>query len=679
MCMQKNVWIVIFLCSFLFSCSSRHNEAFYDILSLDLDTTVLPYNDYFQYANGGWIKKNLIPADQTSWGIGDLVINENLSRLKHICEDLSKQKLVEGSNEQKIADFYTAAMDTMYIEKEGLSPLTPYLQEIAAIKNKRDIFPIVAQLNTIGVYSLIGMSISPDDKNSSRNMLQLYQAGIHLGNRDYYFLKDSIHQQIRQAYTQYIRSLLSLSGYDTVIANQEAMHILALETEIAGSHLKLEDTRDPYKNYFKFSTTTWQERNPIVNFTAYYKNLGIQSLDSIIVHQPNYYFALNQLINHISINDWKAYLQFSLIDRFTFALPDTFDKVAFAFTKVLLGIEQQKPRWKRVIRSEEANIGELLGQLYVKQYFSERAKERYANLVEAIRHSLANRIMNLSWMEPATKEKALYKLSKMTKKVGYPDHWKDFSALSISKKSYIDNLIHTSEWWNQYNINKLNKPVDKTEWDMLPQTYNAYYNPSNNEIVLPAGIFTVPGYTNDSLLDDGLVYGYAAASTIGHEMTHGFDDQGRLYDAEGNLHNWWTAKDSAQFAQRAKQLVNQYNQYVVVDTFKENGAATLGENIADLGGVLLAWDAFKLTDCYKKNQFVSGLLPAERFFLGYALGWLYENRPKELLNQVLTDVHAVPYWRVNGVMVNVDGFYDVYHPLIKSKMYLADSLRVYIW
>jgi putative endopeptidase len=323
-------------------------------------------------------------------------------------------------------------------------------------------------------------------------------------------------------------------------------------------------------------------------------------------------------------------------------------------------------------------MGEMLGKLYAQQYFNEKAKQRYSDLVEAIRSALKNRIANLTWMSDSTKQKAYAKLAAVKKKVGYPDKWKDFSAMKIGKESYFQNQLNANIFWHNYNINKLGKPVDKDEWDMYPQTYNAYYNPSNNEIVLPAGMFTVPGY-KDEELDDAVVYGYAGASTIGHELTHGFDDEGRQFDAEGNLKAWWTKEDSAKFQQRADKLVEQFNQYIPVDTFHINGKAALGENIADLGGILLGWDAFKLTDQYKKNEKLAGLTPAERFFLGYGLSWMENDRPEVLRTHILSDVHSPAKFRVNGPLTDVDAFYEVYQLKPGDKMYKPDNERVRIW
>jgi putative endopeptidase len=405
----------------------------------------------------------------------------------------------------------------------------------------------------------------------------------------------------------------------------------------------------------------------------------VKGVDTVIVGQPEFFKAVNAALKTESIDTWKNYLKWCLLNSMASYLGKDIENTNFAFYDQLLnGTKAQKPRWKRVLDTEEGAIGEALGQLFVKEYFNEKAKKRYSDMVEDIRDALKERIKNLTWMSDATKQKALVKLEKMKKKVGYPDKWKDFSAMEIKDQPYVRNVIAANEWWHNYSVNKLGKPVDRDEWDMTPQTYNAYYNPSNNEIVLPAGIFTVPG-RRDEDLDDALVYGYAAASTIGHEITHGFDDQGRQYDENGNLKNWWTKEDELQFNKRAALMIRQFNGYIPVDSMHINGNATLGENIADLGGILLGWDAFKKKEQYKKGETINGLSPSQRFFMGYALGWLYNIRKESMAKQLLTDVHSPAKYRVNGPFSDVDAFYEVYNVKQGDGMYIADSLRVRIW
>ena len=376
--------------------------------------------------------------------------------------------------------------------------------------------------------------------------------------------------------------------------------------------------------------------------------------------------------------DWKSYVKFNLLSDFSGALPDKYGIAAFEFNKLFTGAKERKPRWKRAIQSSENVMGELLGQLYVKEYFNETAKKRYSDMVDAIREALKDRISKLTWMGDSTKQKAYAKLAAMKKKVGYPDKWKDFRDMDIDTESYLKNMMSANLWWHIYQMDKLGKPVDRDEWDMYPQTYNAYYNPSNNEIVLPAGIFTVPGY-RDEELDDATVYGYAGASTIGHEITHGFDDEGRQFDAKGNLVSWWTPKDEEAFNKRASYIIKQFDEYEPLPGYHINGKATTGENIADLGGILLGIEAFKKTQQYKENKDIAGLSPMKRYFLGYALGWLGHETEQRLRNQLLTDVHSPAKYRVNGPYASVDEFYSTFNVKPGNKMYRMDSLRVRIW
>jgi putative endopeptidase len=407
--------------------------------------------------------------------------------------------------------------------------------------------------------------------------------------------------------------------------------------------------------------------------------MGVHSVDSVIVGQPEFYKALDNVWNTTDIQTLKDYMSFHLITDYAACLSKPFVAANFDFySKTINGVQEQHERWRRALAAEEGAIGELLGQLFVKEYFDATAKARYEQIVENVRNAYKARIEKLDWMSDSTKQKAIHKLMAIKKKVGYPDKWKDFSALKIDRGPYALNMMRSREWWRKYELNKLGKPVDRNEWGMTPQTYNAYYNESNNEIVLPAAMMTVPGY-RDAELDDALVYGYTAASTVGHEITHGFDDQGRQFDENGNLCFWWNAKDTTQFNHRANVLVAQFNKMIPVDTIHINGRATLGENLADLGGILIGLDAFKQTETYKKGEKISGLTPTQRFFLGYSLGWLLVQRPETIADHLLTDVHSPAKYRVNGPFPNVPDFYEAFGVKPGDKLYLPDSERVYLW
>jgi putative endopeptidase len=662
-----------------FSCNeSASTKPDNDFLAADIDTSVSPAQDFFAYANGGWIKKTPIPADESAWGVGNLVNEDIYDRLKKINQKAVEENAAHGTISQKVSDFWQSGMDTATIEKQGLSPLKENFALIDKINSTPDILHVTATFHKEGIGCLFGEYIAQDDKNSEVIAYQLYQGGIGMPNRDYYFNTDSKSVAVRIAYQKYLYKTFRQLGNDSLAALKNAQSVFKLETALAKASRKLADLRDPYKNYNKMSIASLQTLSPNINWPSYLKELGINKLDSAIIGQPEFYSALNTELKSANINDWKNYLRFHLITSSASFLDSTTYNNLFEYRKTLSGASTPRPRWKRVLDVEQSAIGEALGQLFVKEYFNEKAKQRYSDLVEAMRDAYKERIEKLTWMSNSTKKKALDKLAKMTKKVGYPDKWKDFSAMQIEKTSYVINKEKASEWWFNYNINKLGKPVDRTEWDMTPQTYNAYYNPSNNEIVLPAGQFAVPG-KRDEELDDAFVYGYAAASTIGHEMTHGFDDQGRQYDAQGNLKGWWVPADSVQFSQRAQKIIREFNEFSPVDTMHVNGDATQGENIADLGGILIGVDAFKKTDSYKKGDKIGGLTPMQRFFLGYAYGWLYQERKEVLAAQLMTDVHAPSKERTNGPVVNVPDFYEAFGVKPGDKMYRADSLRVNIW
>ncbi len=663
----------------IFSCKNKEDKNTKpDVVAVNIDTTTNPSSDFFQFANGGWIKNNPIPGEQSSWGIGNLVIEENNKRLREICEKAATSHPKQGSNDQKIGDFWTTAMDSAKIEKEGLTPLKVYLDKIKAITDVNSLVGTVAECKKVGSSTLFSDYVGQDAKNSEMMAYQLYQGGLGLPEREYYFKTDSTTINIRNQYLNYISTILSMSGDDATTANAAAKSILALETKLATASRKIEDLRDPYKNYNKMSVADLAKMSSNLNWTTYMRTIGVTTNDSIIVGQPEFFKALNDLLQSVSINDWKAYVKFNFISDMAGVLPDAYGKASFDFNKLFSGAKERKPRWKRSINMIEGAMGEMLGQLYVKEFFNETAKKRYTVMVDAIKDALKDRIGQLSWMSDSTKQKAYTKLAAIKSKVGYPDQWKDFSSMEIGKESLAKNYMNSRLWWHNYEYNKLGKPVDRNEWDMYPQTYNAYYNPSNNEIVLPAGIFTIPGY-RDEEVDDAVVYGYGGASTIGHEITHGFDDEGRQFDEKGNLVSWWTKSDEETFTKRADVMVKQFDAFEPVKGYHINGKATLGENIADLGGILLGIEAFKKTTQFKENKMIAGYTPMQRYFLGYSLGWLGHTREEQEKNRLMTDVHSPAKYRVNGPFVDVDEFYTTFNIKPGSPMYRADSLRVRIW
>ncbi|WP_291911809.1 M13 family metallopeptidase [Chitinophaga sp. CB10] len=666
--------------AFFLACNQgdkKAGEGTPDPLAAHRDTTVDPRQDFFDYANGGWIKANPIPAEYSSWGIGNLVKEELYNRLRTINEKAAENP--GDAISKKIAAFWQSGMDSAKLNADGIKPIMPQLQAIDAVTNVQELAALSSKLSVFtGV--MCGVYIGQDAKNSEAMAVSFWQGGLGLPNRDYYFNTDERTAKIRAAYPGHISKMLQFTGMPAAQADAAATDIVALETLLAKSSRKLEALRDPNANYNKMPIAQLNKIAGNIDWKGFLEQQGISKFaDTVIVGQPEFYTTLSNAIKSQKLDTWKNYLRWQVINAAAPYLSDSISGADFAFYgKLLRGQEKQQVRWKRVLDAEEGAMGEALGQLFVKEYFNATAKKRYENLVEDIRGALKTRIEQLTWMSDSTKQKALYKLSKITKKVGYPDKWKDFSAMDIKAQSYFENNLRAMEWWHKYQVAKLGKPVDRTEWDMTPQTYNAYYNPSNNEIVLPAGIFTVPG-KRDEELDDALVYGYAGASTIGHEITHGFDDEGRQFDADGNLKSWWSKEDEEKFNKRAAVMVQQFNEYVVVDSLRINGKATLGENIADLGGILLGWDAFRKTEQFKKNEKIAGLSPSERYFLGYSLGWLSHTKKEELARRVLTDVHSPAKFRVNGPFSDVDAFYDVYGLKPGDKMYRPDSLRVRIW
>jgi putative endopeptidase len=676
---MKPIIALAIVCCGLLACNNKSAETPKpDILASNIDSAVKPGDDFFLYANGGWIKKTPIPASESGWGIGNLVQEEIYTRLKKINDDAVAAKAAEGTISQKIGDFWQSAMDTAALEKAGLASLKEDFDKINSIQNANELVVVAAQLKRKGVDCLFGDYIAQDDKNSEMMAYKLDQGGLGMPNRDYYFNTDERSLKVKAAYKDYLLKNFKQLGNDDATAQKNAAAVYSLEEKLAKASRKLADLRDAYKNYNKMDIAGLGKISANINWGDFIKQSGISKLDSVIVGQPEFYTALSNELKATPIEDWKNYLRSHMLVSYAAYLDKTSFNNFFDYRKTLSGATEQRPRWKRVLDAEENAMGEALGQLFVKEYFNETAKKRYSNLVEAIRAAYKDRISKLSWMSDSTKQKAYAKLASITKKVGYPDKWKDFSALKIDKGPFVLNVQRANEWWTNYYNSKLGKPVDRTEWEMTPQTYNAYYNPSNNEIVLPAGMFSVPGM-KDEELDDAFVYGYAAASTIGHEITHGFDDQGRQYDAKGNLTDWWTKTDGLEFGKRAKSIIQQFNEMMPVDTLHINGEATQGENIADLGGLLLGIDAFKKTEAYKKGEKLHGYTPMQRYFLGYAYSWMYEHRKERISNQVMTDVHAPAKERVNGPVVNIAEFYEAFGIKPGDKMYRADSLRVNIW
>ena len=650
-----------------------------DALTTNRDTLVNPSDDFFMYANGGWFKQNPIPNSERSNGIFRTIQDTINNQVKQICEKSAAANADKGSNKQKIGDFYASGMDTIAIDKAGLTPLKGELAKIDAITDVPSLLSAMAHLHTIGASPAFSTYVGQDDKISTKYAVFFSQGGLGLGNRDYYFNTDKETVNIRIEYVKHLEAMSKFLGNSEAVSSQNASVIMKLETDLAKASRKLEALRDPIKNYNKMTVA---DLNKITTNMAWDKTLplmGINKADSVIVGQPEFYKALNVMIKSYSIADWKTYLKWDLENTFATYLGSDIEKQNFKFySTVLSGVAKQKPRWKRVVEQTDGSLGELIGQVYVDEYLPKGTKEKLLEIGNNIRDVYAEHIKKLDWMSEPTKKKALSKLSKIVMKVGFPDKWKDMSSVTINKNSFCANVMAVNKWSHNDMVSKYGKPVDRTEWGMFPQTYNAYYNPSNNEICVPACNILVPGFEG-RMPDDAVLYGIIGGSTFGHEITHGFDDQGSQYDENGNLNNWWTAEDLKKFQAKTKLIVAQFNKYEALPTKFVNGDATQGENIADLGGVVMGYEAFKKTPQYKTNQKIAKLSPDQRYFLAYGYAWMVNIKKESLAQQMMTDVHAPAKFRINGPLSNIPEFYKTFNIKEGSKMRLPENERVVIW
>ena len=662
-----------------FAASGDKVDAAQDFLCRNMNPTVDPGNDFFNYANGGWLKRNPIPASEAIWGIGHLVRDELYARLRRINENAAGQINAPGSELQKIGDFWTTATNTVKAEQLGLSPLRKELQQIALIQSIEDVLDTCFAFQPIGVTTFFGFSVSQDEKQSDVMSIHVSQDGLGLPERDFYFNEEKGVAKIRKEYVSHIARMLKLLGQSDRDAKLTATEIMKFETALAKASRKLEDLRDPQRNYNKMSPAELSEKHtPAIRWNERLLNMGLKA-DAIIVGQPEFFDALQKLLGETPVSVQRDYLRFHLVSEYAPFLSRKLDEEHFAFYgRVLTGKKEPRPRWKRVLDAQESAMGMVLGRIFVKEYFPESTKQRYVSMVEAVREAYRQRIQRLDWMSDATKAKAQIKLATLTSKVGYPDKWKDYSTLIVRTNSYAENMMAAARWLFADRLSKFGKPVDRTEWEMTPQTYNAYYKPENNEIVLPAAQLIVPGVA-DADIDDAVAYGYTGASTIGHEITHGFDDEGRQFDAKGNLTDWWRAEDDMRFKKRAELMVKQFDAYQPLPGLHINGQASLGENIADYGGLLLGLDAFKKTAQYQKGEKIAGLTPTQRFFLGYALGWQMQQREESLRNALLSDVHAPAKWRVLGPVSNIPDFYEAFGVKTNQPLWKPSEARVNIW
>ena len=661
------------------SCNKKEIQQ-QDPLITNRDTTIVPGNDFYHYANGGWFKKHPIPASESSNGIFRTIADTINAQIKNICEKSAADKDAQkGSNTQKIGDFYASGMDTLAIEKAGLKPLEATFSKIAAIKDTPALMNTIGYLHTIGASPAFSFYVSQDDKNSAKNALFFSQGGLGLGQQEYYFKTDAETVKIREEYVKHIEAIMKLTGDDAAKAKNAATTIMKLETELAKNSRKLEALRDPVKNYNKMTLAQFKTSTPTIAWENVLPQMGISKADTVIVGQPEFYKGLDKVVASYPLEDWKTYLKWDLINTYASHLNAAIEKQNFYFySTVMNGVKVQKPRWKRIVEQTDGALGELIGQVYVKDYLPKGSKEKLLEIGNNIRDVYADHIKKLDWMSEETKKKALYKLSKIVMKVGYPDKWKDMSSVSINRNTYCANVMAVNIWSYNDMVKKFGKPVDRTEWGMFPQTYNAYYNPSNNEICVPACNILVPGFEG-RMPDDAILYGIIGGSTFGHEITHGFDDQGSQYDDKGNLKDWWTAEDKAKFNQKTKAIVAQFNKFEPLKGKFVNGDATQGENIADLGGVVMGFEAFKKTAQYKNKEKISGFTPEQRYFLAYGYAWMVQAKDEYIARQIMSDVHSPAQFRINGPLMNIPEFYKAFNVKQGDKMFLPEKDRVVIW
>lgn len=641
----------------------------------NLNESVSPRADFYNYACGGWQKHNPLGAEYSRYGSFDMLGENNRTQLHDLVENLRTQNNPKGSIAQKIGDLYAMGMDSTRLNKEGAAPMKPYLERIKKAK-RADFTSLIAWMHNFSS-PFFGVGVMADLKNSDMNILYWGQGGLGLGDRDYYLLDDEQTVKIRNAYKVFIVDLCKLSGYSEKEANRIMKNVMDLETKLAKAAMTRTELRDYSKQYNIRTMAQIDSICPAVDWNLYVKELYMPNVDKMCVMQPASLAEVNKLLATESESAIKDYLSFHLINSASDYLGDDFRNVNFKMSSVISGAEKDQPRWKRALSVPNGILGEALGQLYVEKYFPESSKKQMLELVSNLRSSLSEHIANLTWMGDSTKARAQEKLSAFIVKVGYPDKWKDYSGINIDPKlSYWDNVVSASIFHVKDQNEKYGKPVDKSEWGMTPQTVNAYYNPSTNEICFPAGILQAPFFSPDALDADN--YG-AIGVVIGHEMTHGFDDMGRNFDKDGNMVNWWTEADSEKFNELADKLVAQFDSIKVLGDQHANGRLTLGENIADQGGLRIAYTAYKKTQEAKANKTVDGFTPDQRFYLSYANVWADNIRDAEILRRTKTDEHSLGRWRVNQTLKNIDPFYKAFNIVPGDAMFLAPEKRVVIW
>jgi putative endopeptidase len=668
--------LLAFIAGFAFSFIPQKKKSRKFIDKSNMDLSIKPGDNFYDYVNGNWIRNNPVPASKTRWGSFDELREQSSQRLKIILEEAETNTSIDRLH-QMIGDFYLSGMDSLGLEKTGYEPIRPDLQRIDAIHNLAGILDEITydRVHSIGG-SLFGFSVGQDDKNVNQYIPQLNQGGTSLPDRDYYLKSDRRSTRIRDAYIEHLKNMFQLIGESQANSALHADAIIRIETALAKAQLSRVEMRDPDKTYNKYSVKDFSTSTPSLNWKDILIKFEVNGADSILTNNPSFFKTADLLLSALSIEDWKTYLKWRVLSSASPYLSESFVKEDFAFSQVLSGQKQQTPRWQRMSGLIDRQLGDLLGQLYVAKYFKPEAKQRMQELVNNMVLTFADRIKNLDWMSAETKVKALEKLNAITKKIAYPDKWKTYDGVTISKTDLLGNVRRCGVWTYNDMVSRFGQPVDKTRWGMTPPTINAYYNPSDNEIVFPAGILQFPFF--DFGADDAVNYGGIAA-VIGHEMTHGFDDEGRKFAADGNLKDWWTKDDASKFNKRANEVIEQYNAFTVLDTLHVNGKLTLGENLADLGGLSIAYEAFTKTQQFKEGKKIDGFTPAQRFFINWAQVWRNNILPETAAQLILTDSHSPGMYRANAPITNIDAWYDAFDVKQGDKMFKSKTERTKIW
>lgn len=643
----------------------------------NLDTTAVQGADFYQYACGGWMKKHPLTNEYSRFGSFDMLAENNREQLKGLIVEIAAGQNAQGTIGQKIGNIYNLAMDSVKLNADGVTPIQADLEKIASVKDKSEIVPLMAELAHSGVFPYFSFYVGADIMDSKSNLFQLYQGGISLGEKEYYLDNDDVTVNIRNKYKEHIVKMFQLAGFDEAAAKKKMEAVMDIETRIAKASFSAVEQRNPAANYHKMSLDELKKEIPGIDWDAFLNGIGVKGVTELSVSQVEPIKEVEKIINSLPVENQIAYMQWSLIDRAAGYLSDDLVAQNFDFYgKTLSGKQANQLRWKRAVSTVNGVLGEAVGQMYVEKYFPAAAKERMVQLVKNLQTALGERIRNLEWMGDSTKIKAIEKLNSFYVKVGYPDKWRDYTGLNIEKDSYWANVKRATEFELDYMLSKAGKPVDRDEWGMTPQTVNAYYNPTTNEICFPAGILQYPFF--DMNADDAFNYG-AIGVVIGHEMTHGFDDQGRQFDKDGNLKDWWTAEDAKRFEERAQVMVNFFDSIQVLPGLNANGSLTLGENIADHGGLQVSFQAFKNATKDAPLPVKDGFTPEQRFFLSYAGVWAGNIRDEQIRLQTKSDPHSLGRWRVNGALPQIGAWYDAFGIKEGDPMYLAPEKRVSIW